>query len=131
MPSERRRGGGDLIHIVDDDDAVRDATQLLLEAYGFRVQSHASALAFLQGFHEANASCIVLDLHMPEMDGLELVELLRSHGVRTPVVVISGRRDALLDAGLVRQGVAAILSKPCEDEVLIGAIGAALRRTGR
>jgi two-component system response regulator FixJ len=127
MAPERHGAGDGIVHIVDDDDAVRDATQLLLETCGFAVQSHASALTFLQAFHEANAGCILLDLHMPEMDGVELVELLHAHGVQTPVVVMSGRRDAMLDAELGRIGVAAILSKPCDEEVLLRTVRAALR----
>ncbi len=79
------------------------------------------------GFSYTSAACILLDLHMPKMGGLELLQALRPWGTRTPVVIMSGRRDASVDADLQQAGVAAILSKPCEDEVLIGAIRAAMR----
>ena len=123
MQTEPKPG---IIYLVDDDDAVRDATQLLLETYGFHVRAFPSAATFLAGFSYTAAVCIVLDLHMPKMGGLELVQALRSWGTRTPVVIMSGRRDAAVDAELQQAGVSAILAKPCEDEVLIGAIRAAI-----
>lgn len=115
-----------IIYVVDDDDAVRDATQLLLETYGFDVRAFPSAATFLASFDHASAACILLDLHMPQMGGLELVQTLRSWGARTPVIIVSGRRDAGVDAELQQAGVSAIFSKPCDDDVLIGAIRAAV-----
>jgi two-component system response regulator FixJ len=115
-----------IIYVVDDDDAVRDATQLLLETYGFDVRAFPSGATFLASFDQASAACILLDLHMPQMGGLELVQTLRSWGARTPVIIISGRRDAGVDAELQQAGVSAIFSKPCDDDVLIGAIRAAV-----
>lgn len=119
MHSDPKAG---IIYVVDDDDAVRDATQLLLESYDFKVRAFPSAATFLAGFSYTAAACILLDLHMPKMGGLELVQALRSWGTRTPVIIMSGRRDAGIDAELQLAGVSAILSKPCEDELLIGAI---------
>lgn len=127
MSPDLRHG---IVYVVDDDDAVRDATQLLLETYGFAVRTFPSAATFLAGFSYGSAACIVLDLHMPQMGGLELVQALRSWGADTPVVVMSGRRDAATDAELGQAGVAAILSKPCDDEVLIAAIRSASPGTG-
>lgn len=120
---------GGIVYVVDDDDAVRDATQFLLETYGFNVEAFPSAATFLATFRHAPAACILLDLHMPQMSGLELLQALRSSGTRTPVVIISGRRDGGVDAELQQAGVSAILSKPCEDEVLIAAIRKALRES--
>jgi two-component system, LuxR family, response regulator FixJ len=114
----------DIVYLVDDDDPVRDATQLLLETCGFQVRAFPSAATFLAGFSYGSAACILLDLHMPKMGGLELVQALRSWGTRTPVIIMSGRRDAALDVELQAAGVSAILSKPCEDEALLGAIRA-------
>jgi two-component system response regulator FixJ len=116
----------DIVYVVDDDEAVRDATQLLLETYDFQVRAFPSAATFLAGFSYRSAACIVLDLHMPKMGGLELVQALRSWGTRTPVIIMSGRRDAATDAELQQAGVSAILSKPCDDEILIGALRAAM-----
>jgi two-component system response regulator FixJ len=123
MPAESKRT---VICVVDDDDAVRDATQFLLETYGFEVRAFPSAATFLADFSLAATACILLDLHMPQMGGLELVQALRSWGAQTPVVILSGRRDAAMDSELQAAGVSAILSKPCEDEVLIAAIRAAM-----
>jgi len=111
--------GKGLVYIVDDDEAVRDSTRLLLESQNVEVQAFATPHAFLAAFQPAGAGCIVLDLHMPEMSGLELLELLRSRGVATPVLVVSGRRDAALDVQIRRAGVSGIFSKPYDDEALL------------
>ena len=121
MPSD-----AGIIYVVDDDDAVRDATRLLLETCGFNVLGFPSAAAFLASFSQDLGACILLDLHMPKMGGLELLQSLRSKGVRTPVIIMSGRRDAGVDTDLQQAGVSAIFSKPCDDDALIGAIRAAM-----
>ena len=119
MPSD-----AGIIYVVDDDDAVRDATRLLLETCGFNVLGFPSAAAFLASFSQDSGACILLDLHMPKMGGLELLQSLRSKGVRTPVIIMSGRREPGVDADLQQAGVSAIFSKPCDDDALIGAIRA-------
>jgi two-component system response regulator FixJ len=108
-----------IVYIVDDDEAVRDSTRLLLESQDIAVRDFASPRAFLAAFDAAEAACIVLDLHMPEMSGLELLEMLRGRGIATPVVVVSGRRDGALDTQIRRAGVSGIFSKPYDDELLL------------
>lgn len=108
-----------IVYIVDDDEAVRDSTRLLLESQDIAVRDFANPRAFLAAFDVAGAACIVLDLHMPEMSGLELLEMLRGRGIATPVVVVSGRRDGALDTQIRRAGVSGIFSKPYDDELLL------------
>ena len=108
-----------IVYIVDDDEAVRESTQVLLESYGFAVRSCDSAHAFLEGFEPDDAGCIILDIHMPEMGGIELLSLLRSRGIYTPVIAITGRADKALDETAKRAGALALLSKPTDDEDLL------------
>jgi FixJ family two-component response regulator len=108
-----------IVYVVDDDEAVRDSTCLLLESQDIAVRDFATPGAFLAGFEARGARCIVLDLHMPEMNGLELLETLRGRGVTTPVIVVSARSDRIIDSQIRQAGVSAIFSKPYDDESLL------------
>lgn len=111
-----------IVYVVDDDEAVRDSTCLLLKSADMAAADFRSADAFLEAFDPELAGCILLDLHMPGMSGLELLELLQSRGVKTPVIVISGRLDPLLNDLVKRAGAMAILNKPSSDEELLGLV---------
>jgi two-component system response regulator FixJ len=114
------------VYIVDDDEAVRDSMRLLLESSGFVARDFASADLFLQT-DSGDMGCLLLDLHMPGISGLELLRLIRSRGVKRPVIVISGRRDPALDADVWAAGASALLSKPFDDQQLLDLIEQALR----
>lgn len=116
-----------LVYVVDDNRAVRDSLVSLLTSNGIAVRSFASGKDFLSRRAHAARGCLILDLYMPELSGLELLRLLRAGGNAIPVIAISGRRDAVLDAALEREGVLAILSKPFDDGELLGLIDEALR----
>ena len=124
-------GQAGLVYIVDDDDAVRDSTFWLLKAAGKDVAAFPSAADFLEGFDPGRKAVILLDLHMPGMSGLELLELLQARAVRTPVIVISGRRDPQLDELLTRAGAMAILSKPSGKTELMALVTQALDSQGK
>ena len=117
---------GSLVTIIDDDDAVRDSLRLLVESSGRAAQDYASGELFLNS-DIAQAGCLLLDLHMPGISGLELLRLLRGRGWGVPVIVISGRRDAMLDAEAREAGASAILSKPFDDELLLDLVEKALQ----
>lgn len=106
------------ICIVDDDDAVRDSLRALVESYGLPVRDYPSAAAYLGGEADSEPGCLVLDLHMPGMDGLELVELLRRRRVQTPAIIVTGRSEAVQSVRAQAAGVLAMLHKPVSDEDL-------------
>lgn len=98
--------------IVDDDDAVRDSLRALLESYGLMVRDYASASEFLNGEPCSEPGCLIVDLHMPGMDGLELIELLRRRRVQTPAILLTGRHDQQVAARALETGVLVVLQKP-------------------
>jgi FixJ family two-component response regulator len=112
--------------IVDDDDAVRDSMRVLVESYGYPVRDYPSAMAFLSDLRDDEPGCLLLDLHMPGMDGLELVELLRRRRVLTPAIIVTGRKDPVHLQRVTDAGVLALLNKPVDDDELIGWIEQAL-----
>jgi two-component system, LuxR family, response regulator FixJ len=112
--------------VVDDDEAVRDSTQMLLGIHGFKVRTYAGARAFLAEFNVTDTGCLILDIHMPEMTGVELLTLLRARGVVIPAIIVSGQTDAVLGEILTRSGALAILNKPVNEADLMGHVERAL-----
>lgn len=119
--------GGQRVYVVDDNKAVRDSLVSLLMSNGVPARSFASGKDFLARRGHSEQGCLILDLYMPELSGLELLRLLRARGNMIPVIAISGRRDAILDAALRREGVLAVLSKPFDDAELLALIGEAFQ----
>jgi two-component system, LuxR family, response regulator FixJ len=113
------------VYIVDDDEAVRDSLRLLLESSGFIAREFASADLLLK-MNIDEMGCLLLDLHMPGISGLELLRLLRARGLKRPVIVISGRRDPVQDAEVLAAGASALLSKPFDDRQLLDLVTEAL-----
>ena len=87
------------VFIVDDDEAVRDSLSWLMQSVGLNTETFPSAGAFLQGFGEDRPGCLLLDIRMPGMSGLELQSVLQEQGFRLPLVVISGHADVPIRAG--------------------------------
>lgn len=115
----------DRVYVVDDDAGVRDSARALLESYDLAVEVFDSARAFLDGFKEDGKGCLILDLNMPEMSGLELLELLRRREIGLPVIIVTGRGDATSRERAQRAGAFAFLDKPV-DHSLIDTVGRAL-----
>ena len=113
------------VYIVDDDEAVRDSIRLLLESSGLIAREFAGADQLLRT-DAHDMGCLLLDLHMPGISGLELLRLLRSRGLRRPVIVVSGRRDPVQDAEVWAAGASALLSKPFDDQHLLDLVMQAL-----
>ena len=111
--------GAGIVHIVDDDEPVRDSLKALLEAFSFDVRDFSSCREFLDRYDGNPQGCLVLDLHMPVMSGLEFLERHRGdlHGM--PVIMVSGRGDPATFARAKEAGVVAVLEKPFDEDQLI------------
>lgn len=119
------------IDLVDDDEAVRDSLRALLESCGYNVRDYASAVLYLQRGTDPPGDCMIVDHHMPEMTGLELLESLRSHGGHIPAIMLTGRYDPSLDPRIAQAQVVALLHKPVDDEQLFQAIERACDKNER
>jgi two-component system response regulator FixJ len=117
-----------MIHIVDDDPAVRDSLSFLLESAGLRAKTYDSAMAFLDEREPHEAGCVITDIRMPGLSGLDLVRLLKERGRTDPIIVITGHGDIPLAVEAMKAGVADFIEKPFDDAVIIAAIRAALTR---
>jgi two-component system, LuxR family, response regulator FixJ len=117
-----------VVHIVDDDTEVLQALAFLLSAAGFAVQVHDSAVAFLARMGRIEVGCVVTDVRMPGMDGLELQRRLRAAGNPTPVIIMTGHADVALAVEAMKAGAVDFIEKPFDNQVLISAVRAALRR---
>ena len=117
----------ELVHVIDDDPAVRDSLAFLLETANLTPRTYDSAVAFLEVLPEVTSGCVVTDVRMPEMTGIELVRRLKGQGFRLPIVMITGHADVPLAVDAMKAGVADYIEKPFDDEVLLAAINAALR----
>lgn len=117
-----------VVHIIDDDEAVRDSLVFLLESAGMRAIAHSSAVRFLAALPDLAAGCIITDIRMPEMSGLELVRALNEKGVRLPVIVITGHGDVPLAVEAMKAGVMDFIEKPFDDELILSSVRAGLRR---
>jgi two-component system response regulator FixJ len=114
------------IHVVDDDAALRESLAFLLSAEGFEVIAYDGASALLARASRLAPGCILTDIRMPGMTGLELVVELKRLGLEHPVIVMTGHGDVQLAVEAMKAGVLDFLEKPFADEALIGAIRAAL-----
>jgi two-component system response regulator FixJ len=100
------------ICIVDDDDGVADSLEVLLKAFGFEVQSYGSGAQFLADERHRAAGCVVIDLHMPDMSGLDVVDRLRQEGISLPIILVSGHLDAKARQRAANLRVTKIIEKP-------------------
>jgi two-component system, LuxR family, response regulator FixJ len=117
-----------VVHVIDDDPDVRQSLAFLLSTAGLPVRVHDSAVAFLKAAAGAQDGCIVTDVRMPGIDGLELQRRLRAQGNTTPVIVMTGHGDIALAVEAMKAGAVDFVEKPFDDEVLLGAIKLALAR---
>jgi two-component system response regulator FixJ len=111
-----------IVTIVDDDDDVRDSMQELLWCDAFKVEGFASGRDFLKAFDPARGLCIILDLHMPDISGFQVLDALQARGNTVPVVLFSGRSDHTTEEFAHRSGVVAVLAKPVDADEILGLI---------
>ena len=119
------------VFIVDDDAGVRDSLAMLLELKGFRTRTFAAAEAFLAEYRPDSPGCVVLDLRMPGMSGLELQAELARRGAPLPVIIITAHGDVATTRAALKGGAVDFVEKPIDDQVLVAAIAAALDRDAR
>ena len=117
-----------VVHVIDDDEAARQSLEFLLDCAGFRVQAYESAIDFLKAVPAMEHGCIVTDVRMPEMSGLDLIGRLKALGVPDPVIVITGHADVPLAIEAMKAGISDFIEKPFRDDALIAAVRAALSR---
>jgi two-component system response regulator FixJ len=115
-----------VVHVVDDDESAREALAFLLEAADFEVVSHASALALLDALPLKDAGCVITDMRMPDMTGLELVRELNGRGSRVPIIMITGHGDIPLAVEAMRAGVVDFIEKPFGETRILDALARAL-----
>jgi len=116
------------VYLVDDEALVRTALTRLLRIEGFQVLGFATAEDFLVGARPASASCLIVDLYMPGLSGLDLQDLLAGHGLEMAVIFISGQADVEKSVRAMKGGAIDFLQKPISDVALLGAVRSALAR---
>jgi two-component system, LuxR family, response regulator FixJ len=117
------------VHVIDDDDAVRESLDFLLRSAGLSVQTYDSATSFLNAVSKIGAGCIITDVRMPGLSGMELLRRLQEMQVRLPVIVITGHGDVPLAVEAMKFGAVDFLEKPFDDDVLLASVRAALNRS--
>lgn len=122
MPHER------IVHVVDDDEAARESLGLLLRSFGYTVETYESGTAFLERLPDAMAGCVLLDIHMPGIDGLEVQRRLNERRTRMAVVVLTGKADVPLAVRAMKAGAVEFLEKPYRNDELLGALDEGFHR---
>jgi two-component system response regulator FixJ len=115
-----------VVHVIDDDDAARDALTFLLSSANFLVRAYESAKTFFTDIPTTGTDCIITDVRMPEISGLELLRRLKSSGIDCPVIVITGQADVPVAVEALKLGALDFIEKPYDAEVLLGAVRFAL-----
>jgi len=116
------------IHIVDDDPAVRDSLATLLSRHGFATRSFASGRSFLEATERGAAGCIIIDLKMPGMSGLVLLQEMRARRIDLPAVFVTGHGDVAAAVEAMKAGAVDFLEKPFSNDAMLEAIASALGR---
>jgi two-component system response regulator FixJ len=117
-----------IVHVIDDDDAARESLAFLLQSAELEVQTYDSATAFLTGKQGLSSGCVITDVRMPDVSGIDLLRRLREGGSDIPVIVITGHGDIPLAVEAMKLGAAEFFEKPYDDDALLEAVRVALDR---
>ena len=117
-----------LVHLVDDEAAIRRSAGFMLKTSGYRVKSYESGVELMKNPGELDQGCILLDIRMPGMDGLEVQQALRDRGVALPVIIMTGHGDVTLAVRAMKAGAMDFIEKPFEKATLLSAIEQGMRR---
>jgi two-component system response regulator FixJ len=115
-----------MVYVVDDDDAMRSSLKWLIESVGLRVETFGSADEFLSCYYPGRTGCLLLDVRMPGMSGLDLQEYLANRHIQLPVIIITGHGDVPMAVRAMKAGALDFIEKPFNDEALLDAIRRAL-----
>lgn len=119
------------VHLVDDDEAIRRSVGFMLKTSGFQIQSYDSGVELLKNAGSLKQGCILLDIRMPGMDGLEVQQALRERGVALPVIIMTGHGDVTLAVKAMKAGAVDFIEKPFEKAALLSSIELGLERLKR
>jgi two-component system, LuxR family, response regulator FixJ len=125
MPASR------LVHVIDDDDALRDSLRFLLTCAKFDVETYESATAFLAAMPQIKGGCIITDVRMPGLSGIELLRRLKTLSIDLPVIIMTGHGNVALAVDAMKVGAIEFIEKPFDDVVLLKAVRVALDRYGK
>ena len=120
-----------IVHIVDDDDTVRRSVAFMLKHAGYHVENHLSGIEFLKAAKLAPRGCVLLDVRMPEMDGIQVQQEMAIRGVDMPVIVLTGHGDIAIAVKAMRNGAVNFIEKPYEKEELLRAVDEAFEHLYR
>ena len=116
-----------VVSVVDDDESVRESLPDLLREFGFEPRAFSSAAEFLSSNYVNRTECLILDIAMPDMNGLELQQELQFRGQKIPIIIITAQTDGAIRAKAIEQGAVGVLLKPFNETELLAAVKAALR----
>jgi two-component system, LuxR family, response regulator FixJ len=117
-----------VVHVIDDDEAARQSLEFLLRAHALEVQTYESGMVFLNVAPRLKAGCIITDVRMPEISGIDLLRRLKELKVFLPVIIMTGHGDVPLAVEAMKVGADDFIEKPFDDEVLLAAVRSALNR---
>jgi two-component system response regulator FixJ len=120
-----------IVHLVDDEEAIRKSAGFVLSRAGYKVQSYGSGVEFLKQAKAAPRGCVLLDVRMPEMDGLQVQAAMADRGIDMPVIVLTGHGDVTIAVQAMKAGASEFLEKPFEKAALLGALERAFGRLER
>lgn len=119
--------GQRVVHVIDDDEALRESLAFLLRAAQLEVKSYASARAFLDGLPDESLGCVITDVRMPDISGIDLLRRLKDLKIGVPVIVVTGHGDVALAVEAMKIGAADFFEKPFDDDLLLASVRSALR----
>jgi two-component system, LuxR family, response regulator FixJ len=117
-----------VVHLIDDDEGLRESLAFLLRSADLEVSTFESAKAFLDALPDARLGCVITDVRMPDMSGIELLRRLKELKINVPVIVITGHGDIALAVDAMKIGAADFFEKPFDDDLLVASVRAALRQ---
>ncbi len=121
-------GPNPTIFVIDDDASMRRALSYLLQSAGYKVETHSSAEEFLRREHYDGVGCIILDVRMPGLSGMDLQEKLMRSDYRMPIIFLTGHGELSMGVQAMKKGAIDFLTKPCDDEQLLGAVQSAIEK---